>query len=801
MAMPSPVFSVVWCAQGGTASVQESLAALSAQSLQDFEFIVASDEAGSPGERLLAALRRCRGTYIAIHPGNGHFRPDALAFAAAELGKAGEAGGLCCAGFLLDEDGPVAAPADIVSILLFGYRLGLASGFLKRQALVDCGLDADDWPIDSLGLEIWTRIAVDFGIRSVDRLVLDCARPQDDVIAPPEDIEKAIDARMSALARHFSRAGFFQGAHMALLMESQLNQLSSLRGQLPALGLCRSEPVLTAALQKVVAGLRTLLASDHRVLRILDRQSLERAHALGLLAAPVRWFLRETGRMKGRFPIHAGYTFWNFPLLGRWCTRKMFVEASPQARPGSEEAHATKFADVYAVAALLYEARGQIEQALLMCSRAAPSHDITIDNLASQAQLKLAGTSEVDLAEAQRRRMKPYVRECKSPFVRTARAPGRKIRVGYHCAFMNLDTIYFQLRNAIGARDRDRFEVYGYSPQKWVEGRTPPFDRFRHVPSPDEWVGDAPAAGGRRLSDDDFVDLVRADELDVLVELTGFSPGNRLVAMSRRCAPVQVNYINHLGTCGLPNIDYVLGDEIAAPPVAAIKSHYLEQVYRLPGCFFCFDYRQSDEAPVVDPPSASQPFVTFGYLGSGGKLNIGGIELWSRLLHRVPGSRLHLQNFQLKSADNQRFMIDRFARFGIPADRLIIAGGVERRKLTRLYDRIDISLDTTPYCGGNTIAESFWQGVPVVTLRGDKFVSNYGASLVTAAGCPELVAGSADEYVEIAAALSQDKERLRFLRHNLRRMSTEGGLNDSQSLARRLEAAYVDMLDRARTSA
>jgi Glycosyl transferase family 41 len=792
----SPFFSVVWCAQGGPVSIERNLAALRAQSCQDFEFIVASDEESPPGSRLLSALRQCRGRYIAICPGNGHFLPDALEFAAAELGKASDdIGGLCCAGFLLDDNGVASGPADIVSMFLSSHRMWLAAGFINRRALVDCGLGRDDWSIDSIGLEIWTRLAIDFGMRSVGRVVIACACPQDDVIAPPRSLEKAIEARLSVLARHFSSEGFFQGAHPALLLESQLNQLCSLRGQLPALGFDRSEAVLGAALRKVVADLRALLASDHRVLRVLHRLTVDRVHALGPLAAPVRRLLSVVERMTGRFPIHAGYTFWNSPVLGAWFSRTMFVEALPVGHTGGEVAGAPMFADVYAVVASLYEARGQIEQALTMWDRAGGPRNITIDSLASQALLKGPGLSEAALADAQRERMAPYVRASKSGFVRKARKRGRKIRIGYHCAYMNLDTIRFQLRNAIGVHDRDRFEVYGYSPQKWVEGRTPSFDRFRYVPSLDELVGDAPGAGGRRVSDDAFVDLVRADDLDVLVELTGFSPGNRFVAMSRRCAPVQINYINHLATCGLPNIDYVLGDEIATPP-AVTTDHYSERIHRLPGCFFCFDYRGLEDAPVVDPPSASRPFVTFGYFGSGGKLNIGVIELWSRLLHRVPGSKLHMQNHQLGSADNRRFMIDRFARFGIPADRLVVAGGVDRAKLVQLYGGIDISLDTAPYCGGNTIAESVWQGVPVVTLRGDRFVSSYGASLVTAAGCPELVAGNADEYVEIAAALAGDPERLFLLRHNLRRMSTEGGLNDSESLARRLEAAYVDMLDR-----
>ncbi|MGH9420974.1 MAG: tetratricopeptide repeat protein, partial [Thermoanaerobaculia bacterium] len=173
------------------------------------------------------------------------------------------------------------------------------------------------------------------------------------------------------------------------------------------------------------------------------------------------------------------------------------------------------------------------------------------------------------------------------------------------------------------------------------------------------------------------------------------------------------------------------------------------------------------------------------------------IELWARLLHRVPNAILRIQNGQLESEGNRRFIAARFQRFGISPERLVLEKGVARRKLLDAYNEVDISLDTWPYCGGNTIAESLWMGVPVVTLKGDRFGSRYGASLVTAGGCPEFVAESPEEYVEIAARLAGDLPRLRHLRQNLRQMSIDHGLGDSTLFARRLENAYREMLGRA----
>jgi len=140
-------------------------------------------------------------------------------------------------------------------------------------------------------------------------------------------------------------------------------------------------------------------------------------------------------------------------------------------------------------------------------------------------------------------------------------------------------------------------------------------------------------------------------------------------------------------------------------------------------------------------------------------------------------------------------MIDRFRRFGIAEDHVDLRDGVDRATALKTYDEIDVTLDTWPYCGGNTTAESLWQGVPVVSLKGERFSSRYGASLLTAAGCADLIANSQEEFVDLAAKLALDTNRLVSLRRNLRQIYTAGGLNDSVRFARNLEGAYLEMLE------
>jgi protein O-GlcNAc transferase len=377
----------------------------------------------------------------------------------------------------------------------------------------------------------------------------------------------------------------------------------------------------------------------------------------------------------------------------------------------------------------------------------------------------------------------------------------RKIRIGYHCAFMSSATIRYMMQKVLLAHDRTRFEIYGYSPETVHPDIARTFDVVRVIGSTYPHYIDKPMSGVPAIPTDDFVAMVRHDEIDVFVELTGFSMGHRFAAMAQRCAPVQVSFLNHTGSSQIPNVDYILADRISAP--CSDEPYYSENIYRLPSCFFCFDYRGSHAPPInPEPPLASAGYVTFGCFGYGGKFNDQMIEYWARLLHRVPNSVLQLQNSLFNDGDCRRFISNKFHSLGVQRDRLVLARNVDdRATLLETYNRIDISLDTWPYCGGNTTAESLWMGVPVVTLKGDRFSSRYGASLLTAAGCGDLVAGTPEEYIEIAAGLAADLPRLRLLRQNLRQMSIENGLADSQRFARDLEDAYLEMLSRAAISA
>jgi predicted O-linked N-acetylglucosamine transferase (SPINDLY family) len=177
------------------------------------------------------------------------------------------------------------------------------------------------------------------------------------------------------------------------------------------------------------------------------------------------------------------------------------------------------------------------------------------------------------------------------------------------------------------------------------------------------------------------------------------------------------------------------------------------------------------------------------------------IELWARILYAVPDSRMYIRNALLSQKANREYLLQRFCRHGIACSRLWLDGATDWRAFIRSYEDVDISLDTWPYCGANTVAEALWQGVPVVTLKGNRFSSRYGSSHVIAAGCPELVADSPQRYVEIATNLAASPERLAHYRRNLREMTRKHGLSDPIRFARKLDKAYMEMMQKLHADA
>ena len=298
--------------------------------------------------------------------------------------------------------------------------------------------------------------------------------------------------------------------------------------------------------------------------------------------------------------------------------------------------------------------------------------------------------------------------------------------------------------------------------------------------------GDNDAAAAKRI---------HRHGIDVLVDLSGHTGQNRLPVFAFRPAPVQVSWLGYFATTGVAEIDYLLADPVSVPPEH--EAHFSETVWRLPHTRLCFT--PPEENVAVGPlPAASRGHLTLGSFQNQAKIGDSVLALWARVLAALPDARLQLRARQLDDPALAAQLRERLQRAGIDAQRVQLYGQAERASYLAAYNEIDFLLDTFPFPGGTTTCEALWMGVPTLTLAGDRLIARQGASLLTAAGLPDWVADSADDYVARALAHAADLPRLAALRAGLRAQVLASPLFDAPRFARDLADALWAMWRRWR---
>lgn len=374
-----------------------------------------------------------------------------------------------------------------------------------------------------------------------------------------------------------------------------------------------------------------------------------------------------------------------------------------------------------------------------------------------------------------------------SPYAPPPRPATRtRLRVGYVSPDFRGHPVAQFLEPVIELRDRERFEVRLYSDVRDPDATT---ERFRALA--DHWVDisnlDHPAATER----------MRADDLDILVDLAGHTTFNRLTCFALRAAPIQVTWLGYPNTTGLSEIDYRITDAIADPAPAADALHS-ERLHRLDGGFLAYRPNARSPAPGGPPARARGP-VTFGSFNNISKLNDSVLILWARLLAAVPNARLFLKSPRLDDPGTAERLRRRFAMAGGDAERLdLLAGRQSAFDHLAAYNGMDIALDPFPYNGTTTSFDALWMGVPFVTLRGDRHAGRVGASILSGIGLPELIAETDEDYLEIAAGLAGDVDRLDRLHGEIRGRLEASPFRDEAGFTAKLEAAYAEMATRSR---
>jgi len=292
------------------------------------------------------------------------------------------------------------------------------------------------------------------------------------------------------------------------------------------------------------------------------------------------------------------------------------------------------------------------------------------------------------------------------------------------------------------------------------------------------------------LDDDALIERIRADRIDILIDLAGHTLHNRMAVFAARAAPVQVTWLGYFATTGLAAMDWILADPQVLPP--AEEAHFCERPWRLPDSYYCFA-PPTDAIEVAPPPSSRGAPFTFGCFNNPAKLNERVIALWSRILAGLPGARLLLKYRHYRNPDFVAAMRARFATHGIDAERLEFEGETLRPEYLRAFDRVDVALDPFPYPGGTTTVDGLWMGVPALTLKGDRFIAHQGETILTSAGLADWIARDAEEYVARAIAAARDIDHLTALRASLRPQILASPLCDAPRFARNLEAAWRGM--------
>jgi protein O-GlcNAc transferase len=290
-------------------------------------------------------------------------------------------------------------------------------------------------------------------------------------------------------------------------------------------------------------------------------------------------------------------------------------------------------------------------------------------------------------------------------------------------------------------------------------------------------------------SDAQVADLIRQDQIDILVDLSMHTAGNRLLVFAAKPAPVQVTWLGYPGSTGLQTIDYRLSDPYL-DPLGEDESIYSEQTIRLPDTFWCYDPMDGRDIPINPPPALERGEITFGCLNKFTKLNPQNLALWAKVLAQVKNSRLLLLT---DPGSHVQRTISELAGHGIDPARLEFIPRRSHQEYLKLYHRIDIALDTLPYNGHTTTIDGLWMGVPTVSLAGATAVGRAGVSILSNIGLLELIAKSEAQFVQIAVALAQDLPKLSNLRSTLRQRMEQSPLMDAPRFARNIESAYRQM--------
>ncbi|MBH1963714.1 MAG: tetratricopeptide repeat protein [Comamonadaceae bacterium] len=361
--------------------------------------------------------------------------------------------------------------------------------------------------------------------------------------------------------------------------------------------------------------------------------------------------------------------------------------------------------------------------------------------------------------------------------------PKPLLRLGFVSADLREHPVGFFLEATLAQLDRSRLSLFAYSNNIFEDAVStklrPHFDQWRVIES---------------LNDRDAAALIEQDQIDVLIDLSGYTAGHRQSLFSLRPAPLQISWLGYFSTTGQSAIDYVLADPVSVPPHE--ENLFAERVWRMPTIRYCFT--PPENAPATSPaPSTERGHITFGSFQTLQKINNRVLRSWADILRRVPKARLRIQSTQFALPLPRSEFENRLTRCGLPLDRVHLAAGQSRAEYLAAYQEVDVILDTFPYPGGTTTVEALWMGVPTLTLALPGMLGRQGQSIMAAAGLAgwafETEAHYVDQAIHLAQSAAENPLELAQLRAGLREQVRSSPLFNAARFARDLEQAIEGM--------
>ena len=354
-----------------------------------------------------------------------------------------------------------------------------------------------------------------------------------------------------------------------------------------------------------------------------------------------------------------------------------------------------------------------------------------------------------------------------------------KLRIGYVSRDFRRHSVAFFIEPIFYFHNKDLIDIYCYS-----DVRSPDEVTLRLKEMSTQWHDTD------KLASEELCKVIREDQIDILIDLGGHA-GTRLQVFAMRAAPIQITYLGYPYTTGLSNMDYRLTD-IQADPIGEDK-FYSEKLIRMPDSFLCFS--PFSESPDIGTlPYHKTGYITFGSCNNMAKITLEMIQIWARILLRIPRSKLILKNKFLGDESVRTRIMKTFDNEGVGTDRIECMGfDTELADHLQFYNRIDVALDTFPYNGTTTTFEAMWMGVPVLTIGGEHHVSRVGVSILSTCGLTRFIAKSKREYILIAKYLSENVDILANLRKSLRDLMIDSNLCNGQLFTQKLEQVYFNL--------